>query len=365
MDTFFPAVKLAVGMILWGNEQHWYPFVKTIRQISEQDPKLDGVQSLVIVLLLAEKRKHKIKEIVKKLKSETSDLVSNGYAQLVISKFDSDPNNFEKIKEISFNHVSDVTSLMNYRLAFLLKYCSEISEHAMLIDSEASITELAMKKIFEEINKMRWNTLQINLDSANAMHKLYQKRYLPRVYGTFYALAQLSIPSAIMSSIADGSVHTEKKKYNGVALIKSQTPPVYRNPPAKITCKLQAATGQDNVYLHKGPSWFLSPKKGDHFTVTFNEPKKLMSIFVDTGLDSFKRDLLSHAALELSYSKDIDTEKCVVFNVVASFRDSSFVHITKDDEKTAEHLKKPVHCIRISVTEDYRHWVALKTFMIQ
>ena len=360
-------MKLAVGMIIWGNGQDWYPFVKTVREISKQDPRASGNQSLVVVLLLAEKRKRKIQKIIEILKSEVNDLLSNGYLQLVLSTFDLDQNHLAQVENKNINHVSSVTSLMNYRIAFLIKYSWEISDHVVLLDSEVLVKDSAMNRIFREMNNMRWNTLQIDLGSGNVMQKLYQGRYLPRVYGTFYAMAQLGIPTAIANSIVDSSVHAEKKVYKGEALVEEQHAPAFKNPPAKVTWKLQALGGKnaENVYLHKGPAWFTSPKRGDHLTVTFNDPAILTSIYIEAGLDSFKRDLFSHAVVELSYGKDSSSKECMEYTTISSFWQTSVVVISKDDKEAAVHLIKPVQCIRIRVTEDHRHWASLKTFIVQ
>ena len=364
---FSVPVTLAIAMILWGNEQHWYPFAKTIRQIYEQDPKPNRLQSLVIVLELAENRKPKIKEIIDVLKTELDDLLSNGYVQLVISKFDAHPSNFINIKQEKFDFHSDVSSLMNYRLAFLFKYCSEIAQHVILLDSEASITESAMKKIYKEIDSMEWNVLEVNLGSYNTMHRLYQGRYLPRVYGTFYSLAQVSIPASIIATIDHLSTHAMKKQYKGETLIKSQTPPVYKNPPAKLTYKISAVRGTqlDDFYLYKGPSWFITPVKGDYVTATLDKPAKLKLIYAETGLDSFKRDVFRHAVLELSYGKDRSTNECTQYNVISSFEGKSVILISKDDAEMSVHLSKPVHCVKIRVTENCNSWASLKALKIE
>ena len=354
-------------MILWGNEQHWYPFTKTLRQIYEQDPKPNLQQSVVIVLVLAENRESKIKEIIETMKVNLKDLVSNGYVQLIVSKFDSHPQEFINIKEEKFDFVNDVSSLMNYRLAFLLRHCSGIAENAMLIDSEWNITQSAMKRIYNEIDTMTWNVLNVDLGSTNRMQKLYQGRYLPRVYGTFYSLAQIAIVPSIMNMIEDSSIHAEKRTYRGEVLIKPQAPPAHRNPPATVTHKIQAAGGTDvqDFYLHKGPSWFVAPKQGDYVTVTLDEPSKLRRIYVETGLDSFKRDVFNHAVLELSYSKNTKTKQCAEYGVVSSFEDKSVIVISNDDAKTSDYLIKPVHCINIRVTKNCRQWTSIKTLIIQ
>lgn len=354
-------------MILWGNEENWYPFVNTVKEIKKQDPKQNGAQSLVIVLLLAEKRKTKIKEIIEKLKTEVKDMLSEGYIQLVVSKSDTDPEYFEKIKNNVLRHVNDETSLMNYRLAFLFKYCSGVADHVMLLDSEATITQTAMKTIYKEMDEMQWNTLYIDLGSENIMHKIFQGRYLPRIYGTFYALAQLGIQTSIMNSIADSSVHTKKKQYKGTKLIEAHISPVHENPPASVTSKLQIFKehNAEQLYLNKGAAWFITPKTGDHITVTLNEPTKLTKIYIEAGLDSFKRDIFNRGVLELSYGKDIGSNQCTQFEAVASFWTTSVVRITNDDEKNSIYLNKQIHCIRIKVTEDFLHWGSLKKFIIQ
>ena len=354
-------------MILWGNEQHWYPFITTLRQIYEQDAKQSDKQSVVVVLMVAEKRPEKIKEIIELIKLESNDLLSNGYVEAVASYYDLYPASFNQHKEKKFDDMNDESKLMNYRIAFLLKHCSEVASNAMLLDSEASIADSALNKIYKEINGMQWNVLQVNLNIKNSMEKIYQGRYLPRVYGTFYSLAELTIHAVIIDIIKDASYHTKAKNYEGEALILYQKPPAHSNPPAKIKYKINVVRGTnaDNFYLNRGPSWFAKVKQGDYVNVILNEPTKLNKIYIETGLDSFKRDTFQHAVLELSYSKDKQTGECTQYRTISSFDENTVIIISNDDVETLVYLSKPVHCIKLRVTKDSSYWTSLKTMLIE
>ena len=354
-------------MILWGNEQHWYPFTNTLRQIYEQDTKQSDTQSVVVVLMVAEKRPAKTTEIIELIKLESNDLVSKGYVQVVASYYDSYPARFNQRKENKFDELNDESKLMNYRIAFLLKHCSEVAGNAMLLDSEASIADSALNKIYKEINDMKWNVLQVNLNAKNSMEKLYQGRYLPRVYGTFYSLAELTIQGVIIDIIEDASVHTKVKDYVGEALILSQKPPAHGNPSAKLKYKIARAPGTsvDYFYLNRGPSWFGDTKQGDYVSIILDEPTKLNKIYVETGLDSFKRDVFQHAVLELSYSKDKPAGECTQYSTISSFEENSVIIISNDDVETFVYLSKPVHCIKLRVTRKSSYWTSIKTLLIE
>ncbi|XP_065070255.1 alpha-1,6-mannosyl-glycoprotein 4-beta-N-acetylglucosaminyltransferase-like isoform X2 [Rhopilema esculentum] len=356
-------VSLAVAMLLRGSCCGWYQFTKAVRQIAEQDPKREGAQSLVVVLLLAETRKTKAKEIVVHIQSEINDLVKSGYVQLVVSRFDVDPNYFERVRNADLKEVSSTISLINYRIAFLLKYCLEVADHAFMVDSDSAIGIGAINTVFKEMDNMKPNTLHVEFEENSFFTMLFNGRYLPRVYGTFYAMAQLGRPIDILKTIAFVSVHTDKYQYIGDPIL-TKVRPESSNPPATIETNLLAngVYNAENAYLGKGFSWFITPKKGNYLTIKFKNPSRLKTVYIESGFDISGRDSLTEALLEFSYSQD--QGECTQYEVVASFNEVFFVELSKEASENEKHFSKPILCIRIRITEDFVAWASIKNIVL-
>lgn len=344
--------------------------VNTIREIVRQDPKPDGSQSLVIVLLLADNSKASMTKVIDVLEKGAKDLFDNGYLNLVISPFDSNPEILFEIMNSNIKEQSKLITMMNYRLSFVYRYCAGVAKNAMIIESNVIVTEGAVSTIYKEIQKMIDTTLQIDFAGDLLLGKLYNGKYLPRIYATFYAMAQLAGHSAIMRAIKDTSVHTSKMQYKGSEIFKYPAPLLTGvNPPAIVTSTLEVVHGHDAnvVYSGKGFSWFHSGSKGGLVTVTLKEAADIKEIYVETGLDSLKRDAIPDAVLELSYDKDIDSHQCVKYEVAASFQNIASVHISASNNNTAANafLTKPIHCIQIRLTENNKDWLAIRQFVVR
>ena len=344
--------------------------MKTIREIVRQDPKPDGSQSLVIVLLLVDNSKASMTKVIDVLEKETKELFDNGYLHLVISPFDSNPEILFEIMNSDIKEQSKLITMMNYRLSFMYRYCAGVAKNAMVIESNIIVTDGAIRTIYKEIQKMIDTTLEVDFAGDLLLGKLYNGKYLPRIYATFYAMAQLAGHSAIMRAIKDTSVHTNKMQYKGGEIFKYPAPSLEGiNPPATVTSTLEVVHDHDAnvVYSGKGFSWFHSSSKGGLVTVTLKEPANIKEIYVETGLDSLKRDAIPDAVLELSYEKDIDSHQCVRYEVAGSFKNTASVHISasNNNTKTRAFLAKPIHCIQIRLTENNKDWAAIKQFVVR
>ncbi len=341
-------------------------FTETARAIIRQDPKPHGSRSLVIVLLLTENRKSKIQKILDSIKHDLADSLSQGYVQLIISPFDEKPETFENLyQEREAHDVPKSAAKINLELSYLCHYSYLVANNLIILDNSVKPKPNALNEIYKQMNTMTPRTLEVDFNEKLS-GRLYNGRFLPRLSSFLYAMAFVGTLDRMLFvyqyTAANETKVTLKNKelYDGIPL-------QYKNPPARVTTSMKSVYKDNHDYAYKaiGPSWFYSPVKSDVFTVKLDNPVLLKRIAIDVGLDSFQRDALFDAVVELSYETAANTKECVNYAVVRSFENSASVEISFDEEEDISVLQKPIHCIRIRVTEDFRVWAAIRMIIIE
>eukprot|EP00794_Sanderia_malayensis_P007643 gene7643-8484_t len=355
-------VTIAFGMIIAVNAMDKVTFVNTVQEIIRQDPKPKGARSLVIVLLLSESRMSKIQKIFQVLRNDLSTYLSEGYIHMIISPFDSKPEQFERLFKRSRVHdVPKSTIKVNLQLSYLCHYSHKMAQYFTMIDSGVRPRPDALKTIYDEVNKMTPSTLEATFNDGPGGH-LYNARFLPRLSSFLYSMAFVGALNRMLFIFQHASVNETKIIHNSKVLYDNQQVQ-FNNPPANVVTTMKSIynDNQAYAYLGTGPSWFYQPQKGDTFTIMLNNLTKLKRIAIDTGLDSFLRDSLVDAVFELSYDK----MQCVNYTMAKTFENSASIEVSSEKKEDEPLLAQIVHCMRIRVIKDHTLWSAIRMIIVE
>lgn len=345
---------------------------------------------IVIVILLADTDANTRHQMSMILYRAYRSYINDGFIQIIAIHRDFYPplRNLDRTFGDSETRVK-WRSKQAIDFAFLMLYCSNISEYYMQLEDDVISTPNFLNSMRDFIVRQSDPWVCLEFSHMGFIGKFYRSRHLRKLamfMRNFYSEQPVDFlfryfnvlmtqKSSIMRTPSlfhhIGVVSSLPEKNTGrksVEDIQDALPKTHKgdNPPADISTNLKTfkAYTVDLAYQRtSGHFWALAPSGGEAVFVAFQEPVRLKRIVVETGSERHKDDLLRYGKLEASPRMISRLEDgrvlCTDYTYLGAFRNGRV-----DAGDLDQRLPYEIHCLRISVTQGQTSWVLIREIAV-
>ena len=275
----------------------------------------------------------------------------------------------------------------NVDVAYVMCYCRDLSQYYIHLEDDVISSPSFLPKLQDYLKSQSntpWAMLDLTIrgskakgfhsqDVENIASYLYRKYdelpvdLLMIIWRKIKDQKQgRTLPVSLFQHIGEQSSLKEKGRSR---LGRMQTEPYFDqydqkykglNPPASVTSSLSSHQGKPQDAYEKGGGyfWAKNPRKGDDILIKFNIPTAVRTVFVDTGCNFVKHNVLKSGVLQVSVESAKDNihtksnSSCGTFETFGTFKRRK-VTISLDEPKK-------VVCLRILVTRDQSEFIYLR-----
>ncbi|KAK3587378.1 hypothetical protein CHS0354_028751 [Potamilus streckersoni] len=332
--------------------------------------------------------------IANRLNNDYKYYINSGFLQVIKAKANIYLN-FNKLKRNLGDSLERVKwrTKQNVDFAFLKLYSRGLSKYYIQLEDDVITSENFVKDIRRELERMAFYNMSwfmLEFSRLGNIGKLYKSSDLDLIAHYLLSFSDQMPGDLLIGNLRKrmgqsrplfsrfslfqhvGKFSSLKNKF--VPLIDSSfkditkthdlmSVPYGDNPPATITTTLltnqnygpELAYQQNRLYF-----WSVKPRKGDHYTVIFENPQNISRIVITTGIGPIRKDMLRSGTLKVAV-EDVSSkhEKC---DPRARLVDFLFGEI--DTAATGTHLPSNVKCVRIEVTQDMKTGLAIRKISV-
>ena len=341
---------------------------------------------VVVVILLADLDPNIRGQMTLVLETAYRTYIADGFIQIVTIRTDFYP----PLRHLD-RTFGDSDTRVRWRskqavdFAFLMLYCSNISEYYMQLEDDVISTPNFLTSMREFIVRQAQPWVCLEFSHMGFIGKFYRSRHL-RKLGMFmrnfyseqpvdflfrYFNVLMTQKTTIMRTPSlfhhIGTVSSLPEKNMGrrsLEDIQDALPKVHKgdNPAADISTTLKTfkAYTIDLPYQPTaGHFWGMAPTGGEAVFVAFQEPVRLKRVIVETGSKSHKDDFLRYGKLEASPRMISRLEDgrvlCTEYIYLGVFENG---RIEVDDIE--KRIPYEVHCLKITVTQRQASWLLIR-----
>ncbi|XP_063294019.1 alpha-1,3-mannosyl-glycoprotein 4-beta-N-acetylglucosaminyltransferase C-like [Pelobates fuscus] len=268
-------------------------------------------------------------------------------------------------------------SKQNIDYAFLVNFCANLSNYYIMLEDDVTCSKNFLTSIKGHVDAQKASWTTITFSNLGYIGKLYHNadlsklaRFLLLFYDEmpcdwlldlfFKSKAQKEIlrakPSLFQHMGMFSSFQSNRNNLKDIDFVE-----VYEkygdNPSASCFTNMESyLENQAENVCYPGPSffWGKNVKKGDYFTMIFQDTVNIEIIHVLTGSPDHPGDILQTGFLELGSGKTKDKggESCKVFRKIGEFINGEvLVKMEKDDKSD---------CLRIYVSASQNQWLIIQ-----
>ena len=363
---------------------------KTISSLAEHTTSSEKLETVVIVFLADFDRAYN-ERALEKLKDKFRDLISIGFLQIIQATKDYYPD-FDHLKH-NFKDKDDRVRWRSKQVmdfAFLFMYAQNQSQYYLQLEDDVISADNYIPSIKSYIAYQNKPWVMLEFSELGFIGKLFKTKDLPKLAKFMLTLFEeqpidwllryfrlaLTQDDILMrkptlfqhiglkssfditsdNKLKDRFFDNGEKKWRG------------DDPPAKVYTVMQMFDHYhpDLCYASgSGYFWAKEPQKGDDITVRFDSPQRVKRIVVETGNGAHPKDILHSGILETSprflrYMKrgNVSAVLCADWKTVAKFEEG------KADTGELSTWNKPVHCMRVTQTEQQESWVVYQQIAV-
>uniref|UniRef100_A0A8W8M620 Alpha-1,3-mannosyl-glycoprotein 4-beta-N-acetylglucosaminyltransferase C n=1 Tax=Magallana gigas TaxID=29159 RepID=A0A8W8M620_MAGGI len=313
--------------------------IPTIRRVGDEYI-MDTIKSLVnntrpkelkdiyIVIFLADFNETWIDDISKRLNKSYPQLISLE-TLVVIRSWKSFHPSLENLNHTYNDKYEKWRSKQNVDYAFIFLYCQHLSTYYMQMEDDVYTISNYPKVIKEYISTMTfpWTCLEFSELGFTGKVQPLKDRFFDNL----------------------------EKTYKG------------DNPPAKLYTNLvvQSSFTPESAYILE-PGYFWSQsngKRGDWFTVVFDDPQRVEKIIIDTGSREHPTDKIEHGKLQASLSLlsiEQSQPKCTN-DIDLGYLSGGFLKV---DNLTSILRSFRIHCLSLILTANQDWWIIIKEIAV-
>nr|XP_034309581.1 alpha-1,3-mannosyl-glycoprotein 4-beta-N-acetylglucosaminyltransferase C-like isoform X1 [Crassostrea gigas] len=372
--------------------------IPTIRRVGDEYI-MDTIKSLVnntrpkelkdiyIVIFLADFNETWIDDISKRLNKSYPQLISLE-TLVVIRSWKSFHPSLENLNHTYNDKYEKWRSKQNVDYAFIFLYCQHLSTYYMQMEDDVYTISNYPKVIKEYISTMTfpWTCLEFSeLGFTGKLYHSYDLERLAKMVLLFYEkqpcdfiylyfnTLMLQFQRIIhrptifqhvgLKSSLPGKVQPLKDRFfdNLEKTYKGD------NPPAKLYTNLvvQSSFTPESAYILE-PGYFWSQsngKRGDWFTVVFDDPQRVEKIIIDTGSREHPTDKIEHGKLQASLSLlsiEQSQPKCTN-DIDLGYLSGGFLKV---DNLTSILRSFRIHCLSLILTANQDWWIIIKEIAV-
>ncbi|XP_053321427.1 alpha-1,3-mannosyl-glycoprotein 4-beta-N-acetylglucosaminyltransferase C [Spea bombifrons] len=359
--------------------------LETIKSIFEQS-SYDELKEIVVVVHLADFDLSWCESIVQDISRKFSHHIIAGRLTIIHTPVEFYP--ILKGLKRNYNDPDDrvkFRSKQNVDYAFLLNFCSNLSDYYMMLEDDVRCSKNFLATIKKVVNSRKgssWITLEFS--KLGYIGKLYHSHDLTRL-AHFLLMFYQEMPCDWLLIHFRGLLAQKDairfkpslfqhmgyySSYKGVENklkddeFEEDSIDIPDNPPVSISTNMNVF---ENYEVSKAYSsteeyfWAKSPSSGDFYHIIFEKPIKISRIKVNTGSEDRPNDILHHGTLEVGERLvgNKKVKKCTTYLRLGDFNNGNF-----EMEDIDHKVLFNIDCIRILVTKNQIEWLIIKSISI-